>query len=471
VAQLFSVPLGAWKPDLAKHGHDGLVTCENAYPIANGYEPIGGFEAVTPALADWTGGGAFIYKDGTSTLLAGANAGLYSYSGSAWTSELAITAGRWRFAQNRDLVVAVHGGAPVAYDLAAGTAGTLGGSPPDAAYVATANDFTVLAGDPADLTTITWSGFGNPEEWTPGVSQSGALTLPDGGRITGLAGGEVLLVFQRQAIHRFQYVGGDTVWQRDKISSEVGCIEPGSICQAGRMVFFLSERGFMMTDGSSVTPIGVEAVDRTYFALHRGATANVYAAVDPRHYLACWSMPGNPGRVWAYNWVLQRWTSIAVPLKAVFQAFTSNINSDAVDAVYPGGADAIDLPMDSPIFAGGDPRFYVVSPSGVVGTLTGPKLEAEFVTPLLELGQGRRIRPITARPVTDATSGVTLALDARQRLGDAEGVRLRSAIRASGVMPCRSNGKFFALGLTISAGATWTYVQAIELEAGLGGAR
>ena len=467
----YSVPLGAWKPDLAPHGHDGLVLCENGYPIANGYEPVGAFEAVTPALDDWTGGGAFIYKDGNTVLLAGADDGLYSYSGTAWNSELAVASGRWRFAQLRDLVVGVHGGAPVAYDLAAGTAGALGGSPPDAAYVAQSSDFIILAGDPADLTTVTWSGFGNPEEWTPGTNQSGALPLPDGGRITGLAGGEVLLVFQRQAIHRFQYVGGETVWQRDKISSEVGCIEPGSICQAGRLVFFLSERGFMMTDGSNVTPIGAELVDRTFFEAHRGSTGNMYAAVDPRHYLACWSMPGNPGLIWAYNWVLQRWTSVAVPMKAVFQGFTSNINSDAVDALYPGGADAIDLPMDSPVFAGGDPRFYVVSPSGAVGTLTGPTLEARFETALLELQAGQRIRPFKARPVTDCVTGVTLSLDARQRLGDGEIVRLRSVIRASGDMPVRANGRYFGLGLIYNAGASWSYVQAIELEAGLGGAR
>ena len=470
MAQPFSVPFGAWKPDLAQHGHDGLVTCENAYPIANGYAPVGAYEAVTPALADWTGGGAFIYKDGTSTLLAGADDGLYSYSGSAWSSEYAVGAGRWRFAQHRDLVVGVHGGAPVAYDLSAGTSGALGGTPPDAAYVVTCNDFTVLAGDPAELTTVYWSGFGNPEIWD-GTSQSGNLPLPDGGRITGLAGGEVLLVFQRQGIHRFQYVGGEAVWQRDKISSEVGCIEPGSICQAGRMVFFLSERGFMMTDGATVTPIGAETVDRTFFGLHRGSTGTIYSAVDPRHYLACWSMPGNPGKIWAYNWVLQRWTAIVTPLKGIFQAFTSNINSDAVDALYPGGADAIDLPVDSPIFAGGDPRFYVVTDAGAVGTLTGPPLAVEMVTPLLELGQGRRIRPFKARPITDCIDGVSLTLDARQRLGDGEAVRTRSTMRTSGVMPIRSNGRYFGLSLEIAAGSAWTFAQAVELEAGNGGAR
>lgn len=461
------VTLGAWKPDLAEHGHDGLTVCENAYPIANGYAPVGSFAAVTPALTDWTGGGAFIYKDGTTALLSGADDGLYSYSGTAWASEYAVAAGRWRFSQLRDLVVAVHGGAPVAFDLSAMTAGVLGGSPPDAAYTATCNDFTILAGDPADLTTVTWSGFGNSEEWTAGTNQSGSFPLPDGGRITGLAGGEVLLVFQRQAIHRFQYVGGDAVWQRDKISSEIGCIEAGSICQAGRMVFFLSERGFMMSDGESVTPIGSETVDRTFFAAYRGATSPIYAAVDPRHYLACWSMPGNPGKIWAYNWLLQRWTTIALPLLAVFAAFTSNIDTDSVG----GLVDDNDNPVDSPIYSGGDPRFYVVTAAGVVGTLTGSPLAAAFETPLIELAPGYRIRPHKARPIADAVTGITLTLDARQRLGDAEAKRSRTTIRTSGDMPVRSNGRYFTMRLDVAAGTSWSFMQGLSVEAGSGGTR
>lgn len=462
------IVLGEWTPDLAPNGHGGLTVCSNVYPIGNGYAPVGGFEAVTAALAGWDGGGAFTHSDGSTVLLAGKADGLYSFGGGAWASEHAQAGAKWRFSQHRNIVVAVSGGAPVAYDLATDAGGALGGSPPDATLTCTANEFTVLAGDPAALTTVTWSGFGNPEEWTAGTNQSGAFPLPDGGKITGLAGGEYLLVFQRGAIHRFQYVGGDDVWQRSKISSEIGCIEPSSICQAGRLVFFLSERGFMLCDGETVTPIGAEKVDRTFFATYeRAALGMMWAAVNPRHYLACWAMPGNPGQVWQYNWVLQRWTLVELALSGVLGAYTSSLDSDAVDAEYPGGADAIDLPMDSPVFAGGDPRFYVVSPAGVIGTLTGAALAATLDTALNEWGGGF-VRPHSAFVHGDATD-VTLRFDARATLASAPDVRTWAARRDTGWHRGRARGRYIALGLDI-AGA-WGFVRGVTVEHGSGGKR
>jgi hypothetical protein len=465
------IPFGAWEPDKAPHGHNGLTRADNVYPISNGYEPVGSFAAATVPRSGWSGGGAFISAGGTSYLLAGASTGLFSYSGSAWVSQYAVSAGRWRFSQNRALVVGVHGGAPVAFDLTTGSGGLLGGSPPAAAYTATVGEFTFLAGDPADISTVSWSGFGNAEIWTSGTSQSGALTLPDGGPITGLAGGDIGLVFQRGAIHRFQYVGGDTVWQRDKISSEVGCIAPGSIVQAGRLVFFLSERGFMLCDGQDVRPIGNERVDRTFFRTYeRGELGAIYAATDPRHFLVAWTMPGNPGQVWLYNWSLDRWANVRFPLFGTFSGFTSNIAADAVDGLYPGGADAIALPMDSPIFSGGEPRIYYVQADGTLGTLTGPTLEAYFETPLNEIVPGQRVRPFMARPITDATT-LTVKMDARARLGDDENIVLDSEVRASGDVPVRTEGRVFKLGLTIPDAGAWSFAQGIEVEFGSGGRR
>jgi hypothetical protein len=469
-----SIAFGPWLPDLPQHGHPGLIRADNVYPVENGYAPVGGWAMATAALTGWNGGGTFVGVDGAAKMLGGTSAALSTYSGSAWVSVLAVTAGRWRFAQNRQLVVAVHGGAPVAYDLTAGTAGALGGSPPDAAFVATVGAFTFLAGDPADVQTVSWSGFENAEIWAPSGSQSGALTFPDGGRITGIVGGEFALVFQRGAIHRVQYVGGEGVWQRDKISSEVGCIEAGSICQAGGLTFFLSERGFMVCDGNTVRSIGSERVDRTFFATYsRSELGSLYAATDPRHFLACWSMPGNPGQLWLYNWQLERWANVRVPLFGVYNGFTSNIGVDAVDALYAGGVDgaATAIPVDSPIFSGGEPRFYVVNAAGVSGTMTGPSLAAKFVTASNEIVKGRYVRPFNAVPITDCTNGLTLTVDARRRLGDNEGLTTKTELRASGHMPIRCQGKYLRFGLETAPGAVWSYLQGLDVEYGLGGAR
>lgn len=461
------IPFGGFEPDKAQHGHQGLTRADNVRPIANGYAPVGAFQAATAALSGWSGGDAFVGTDGASILLSGKADGLYSYSGAVWASEYAVSADRWRFSQHRQIVVGVHGGAPVAYDLTAGTAGLLGGTPPNAKYTATANEFTFLAGDPAEVREVTWSAFGNPESWTADLNQSGAYDIADGSAITGLAGGEFCLVFQRQAIHRLQYTGGDAVWQRDKISSEIGCLAPGSLVQVGRMSFFLSERGFMKCDGSDVQPIGVERVDQTFFDTHGRELDAMYAAVDPRRYLVQWIMPGNPGYVWTYHWVLDRWSVYRLPVAAAFTAFTSSTTTDAIS----GDVDSIDLPVDSPVYAGGEPRIYYVDATGVLGTLTGAALEAYLETPANEIAAGRYARPYMARPFTDAVAGMTLDLDARRRLGDAEGITSKSELRASGDMPVRSNGRVFRCGLTIAAGTSWNFVQALTVDYGDGGTR
>jgi hypothetical protein len=462
-------PLGSYAPDLAPHGHPGLVTCENVLPIANGYKPIGAFAAISDALTGWSGGGTFIADNGSAIILGGNTSGLYTLSGEIWVSSLVVSAGRWRFSQHGSIVVGTHGDAPVAFDLATSLAGTLGGSPPDAKYSATVGDFTFLAGNPADVRTVTWSGFGNPEAWTAGTAQSGSQTLPDGGDITGLAGGEFGLLFQRGNIYRYDYVGGDTVWQRTRINSEIGCISAGSIAQAGQMAYFLSERGFVRCDGNDVTPIGTERIDRTFLAAYtRDELENMHAAVDPKNTMVMWSMPGSPGVIHIYNWTLDRWATIEINVSAVVSALSSYITFDSF------GADTFDAAtqlFDDPEFNGGVPLLFVVSSAGVLGTLTGSNLAAVLKTAFNELEAGGRARPYRMNLVSDAVAGVTVAVDARQRLGNSAGVVTRNTMQTSGSIPIRANGRFLSFEVTLAAGTTWSFVQGLEVEAGSGGKR
>lgn len=463
---------GAWLPDQAANDFDGLVTASGVYPIANGYRPIGSLDAVTTALVGFAGGAAFIGSDGTSALLAGDTAGLQRWTGSAWASAfVAANTGKWQFAQFGDTAIGVYGGAPVAYNLIAGTGALLGGTPPSAKFITTAGNFVVIAGNSAANATVYWSGFNNAGQWTPGTNQSDNQPLPDGGKITGLAGNEnYFLVFQRDAIHRFTYIGVPGIFQRDKISTGVGCIAAGSIAQAGTQTFFLSERGFMMTDGQSVNPIGAEAVDQTFLdAYQRSELENLSATVDPRKYVYMASMPGTPGRIWLYQWQLQRWADANLNIKAVFQAFTSNISLDALDALYPGGLDTIPVSLDSALFQGGEPRLYGVTPEGIVSTFTGANMAASIAWPFQDIGQRARI--FNSRPITDATSGVTVTIDAKARLGDAESNSSGGLIRASGHIPVRANGRYCKAKIEIDSATEWSFLQGIELEFGAGGSR
>jgi len=467
---------GAWRPDLVQNAHDGLVVSSGVYPGANGKRAVGGFQAATAALTGFSGGAAFVGADGTSALLAGTSTALFRYDGSSWSSLIgSLTAGRWRFAQfvsqvtGLDLAIAVYGGTPRKVNLLTGAQALLGGSPPDAQFIAVAGDFVVLAGDEAANSTITWSGQENPESWTSGTNLSGFQPLPDGGAITGLIGiDNYFLTFKRGLIYRSTFIGLPDIFVHDKIVEGTGCIAPDSLAQYGTRVFFLSERGFMMMNGGDPTPIGYEAIDQTFFERYPRSELNkMYAVVDPRNHRYLVTMPGAPGQIYAYDWLLEQWSLIEMPLTGILSAFTSNISLDALDALFPGGLDTIPVSLDSPMFQGGEPRLYVVDPSGALGTLTGPNVAAVIEWPFRDIGF--RARPFMAMPVTDCTAGMSLILDARSRLGDAQGLVSRSEIRPSGHMPVRSNGRYWKPRIEIEAGADWTFLQSVNFEYGTGG--
>ena len=459
------VEFGPLLPDLPPAGQ--LVGAENVFATPNGYGPVGAVQTFAPPLTGWSGGGAFVGSDGVSSLLSGTSTNLYRFSSGAWTSVLATSAARWRFAQFGDNVIAVNGGAPVTYDLTTGTAAVLGGSPPASDMVVTIRDFVVVAGNPAAILTVTWSGNNDSTEWTPGTDESDSQQMLDGGEVMGLAGGEYGVVLQRNAIKRMTYEGPPIGFRFDEISSNVGCMAKGSVVQAGRLVFFLSERGFMLCDGNEARPIGSEKIDRTFFDRYarEDITTGIYAAVDPRRYTVMWAMPGVPGMIWAYNWILDRWTTISADLTGVFSGFTANVSIEGVDILYPGGIDTVPGSLDDPQFSGGNPLLLVVDAVGAIGTLSGDNMAARFSVADMELAQGRsRVRMI--RPVTDATA-VSCTMDTRARAGDLSEVRTSGSMRASGDVPIRANGRTFKLGLEIPAGQIWSYVQGsvVEFEA------
>lgn len=450
-----------WEPD--KASDDTPQDAKNVLPTVDGYRPVPAFSAITPALAaKFIGGAAFVGLDGTAALLSGTATNLYRYSGGAWASVLTTAASVWRFAQYGSLVIGVNGNAPIKFSLSGGTASTLGGSPPVAKMVATVRDFVMLAGDPTNIQTVTWSGFNNAEGWTGGTNQSGSQLFADGGEIMGLAGGEYGLVLQRRAIKRMTYVGVPLVFQVDEIASNVGAMAKGGIAQTGRTVFFLSERGFMKTDGTDVQPIGEEKFNRWFFGRFSRADieAGLTAAVDPRASIVYWCMPGV---ILAYHYGLDKAAYIETDVQAVFGGFTANTSLDALDALFPSGIDSIPVSLDDPTFSGGNPLLLATNAANVVGTFAGANLATRFVTQREEIQPGYRVRIRSVRPITDAIGG-TVTADCRARDGDAPNEVTAGSVRDGGRFPIRANGRHVSVSHSIPAGAVWSYAQGLDVE-------
>jgi hypothetical protein len=470
---------GPYTPDLAPHLNDGLTAISNAYPRGNGYAPVGAFTAVTPALpADCLGAGSFVSPQGISVIIAGTATNLYRGFAGSW---LSLSAGyslqdgqRWRFAQFGGLAIATSGAdAMQKIDLETGIVAPLGGSPPTARMLAGVADFLVAGVVNGAVNKVRWSGINNAEFWTIGARQSDEQTLPDGGSVNGIIGGEYGLILQRGCVRRMSYVGGNTIFRFDKIASTLGCVTVHSVAQHGDRGFWLSDNGFMMSVAGQITPIGFEKVDRTFLAQYDVRSwPSMSAAIDQATSTVCWSMAD---KCWIYNWVLEKWSIIDLAAQIVFPGFTPTLSIDEQDSTVGSLDDNIDgsglLSFDDPRFKGGDPRFYVISSARTLGTLSGTNMAASFTTADREVVSEADTRVKSCRPMTDAVAGLTLTLKTKQRLGDTPTTTTTSSLQTTGEMPIRARGRFVRASMAHAAASAWSYSQGCDFRAMRGGRR
>jgi hypothetical protein len=459
-------PLPEWLPD---QPGSGLSIARNVKAIANGYVPVNGPVAATGALpAVFTGGGAFIDSGGGSTLLAATGTNVYKYTGTAWSNILAATANVVRLAQFGDNVLIANGGTLKNYSLTSATV-TTPTDAPTLVDVAQTRDFVMgITTDNA----LQWCQFNNSAVWTTGANQ--ADRQPSlWGQLKRLIGGEYMIAITDRSVVRGTYVGVegglDVIWQFDQISAEVGCMAPGSVCNVGRLIFFLSERGFEMCDGQEVVPIADEKFNRWFFdRFSRQDIANIQAAVDPRNSMVLWGMPGTPGTIIAYNWVLKRATVLAIDMTGMLAGYTSGTSLDALDAIY-GNLDAMTISLDDPSLQGGNPILLIAGADNALYALAGDNLEATVTLENIEPSPGKRSRIRELRLVSDATDA-SATINARMRAGDAEGIVSAATMRSNGKLPVRANGRYNTIEVTIPPAAAWSYIQGVEVgfEAGDG---
>lgn len=450
-----------WLPDLGDNG-EHLTLADGVYPIGNGFAPVGSPQENTDAIpSTYLGGAAYVGSSGTAALLAGSSANLYRYSGLSWASVLGgLSATAWDFCQFGDLVVCTTGAAPVKFDIEGGTAGALGGSPPSATMCATvAEGYVFLAGEPDNEHTVLWSAFNDAEGWTSGVGGSGFKELYSGGRVTGLAGGEYAIVLQENQVTRASEAGEGS-FAFDPISENIGCMTQGSVGQEGRMVFFYSQRGFMMTEGNTVIPIGNERINRTFRERYTrdDIISLISCSVDPSNSRVFWAMPD---RLWCFNWELDRWSTITVQNNGLFSGFSANISLEALDSIYPGGVDTIPFSLDDPRFSGGVPRMYVVQPDRKLYTLSGSNMKASWELAEMDNNVANRYR--RARPNSDSLS-YSLTMKGGQQRGALNKVKTFTNLRPSGDMDIRFRARHIKPRLEIPVGAEWTYCKGIEFE-------
>lgn len=345
------LPFGDYRPDISDilGNHTRVLT--NVVPRADGYGPVRAVEAYSDALpAACRGSFRALNSAGVAVIFAGTASKLYRLDNTTleWIN-VSKTAGAhtytlpsdqiWQWAQYDDYVYAVQGGdAPQVFELGVSTYfADLGGSPPQAKYIAIVNEFVVLSGLVSFPYRVQWSGRSSPTTWTSGTLESDFQDFGDGGPIGPLGGGEgSTLLLQSFAMRRMVYQpGSPVIFSFERISEDIGIQAPYTVVKAGRRVFFFSNSGFQMSiDGNVPTPIGKEIVDNTFLGEWDDNYPNLtFGVPDPRgtRIMFAYKTLSSSNdtmfdKVLVYDWLLEKWSSII----SISGQFTTALSQSAL---------------------------------------------------------------------------------------------------------------------------------------------
>lgn len=455
-----------WLPDTPDFGKDALTEADGVLRYDGSYKPyspllgIGGI--TTPALPI----GA-IYPSGVSgastfydEIHVGFSTSLYVYNGIGAITNRSLStyssAVNWSFAQFDDIVIATNGlNAPQRRTL--GSAGNYlnlaaTGAAPPAYVVGVVNRFAMLGNlGPGGESWVQWSSIDDPTDWptlgsaTAVARQSGLQELPQElGRVNGIFGGDqVAILMQDGGISRAQYVGGDVVFQFDTISKSHGAAYGRGSIQINGLVYFISNRGFCVTDGVTVQPIGDRKIDR-YFLSNFDSTyaSRLSVAHDAQKKLILWgwtdttATAGQPNRILAFNYEEQGWTK-APQLHEVL--FTPPVSPN----IGPFG-------------------FVPTGTTTMLARFLNTPLTATLISAEAEFNPGGISRVKGVRPlVTGATSAfVGIVLGTRMNQYDSVTYGATSGPNSNGRCDFRSESRFHRAKLLISG----SFTQAIGLQ-------
>ncbi len=360
-----SVVFKEWAPDQPDLGGESLITARNVLPATDGYEPFATFTANGESL-----GGAGLVNAGIATVDSSGNQYLYAFVSSAlykgvnngqnWTANGSISAGSIGcFAQYGDLVI--HAGPshrPLAHTVGAASSFTLlatSGTVRPANAVGVVGQFVVMGGlsgntaggsGTALLSAVQWSSIDQPRNWpTPGsstaiASQSGLQELGQQyGLVQAIHGGDQFaVILQEGAVSRMTYVGPPAVFQFDTIDNTQGSTYRQGSIKVGNLTYFLSQKGFCVTDGVTVKQIGDGKVDEYFRSSYSGNTffTNCWA-YDPEKNLLYFGFgslgSSNLDQLLIYNPTTNTWSS-AEETGAFRQLVTPAPGTEYSDRVY-----------------------------------------------------------------------------------------------------------------------------------------
>lgn len=486
------IPLAEWMPDLPPLGNPGALIADNVIPAANSYRSFP--NAVTAGTG--VGGriqGAIVARDAANNVYnyCGDASALYRLVGTSFTSATRLVGGAyatpvddyWEFVQWGETVIGVNGNngdAPQQISLGAANFAVLTGSPPKARHIAVINNFVVM-GNVSDsavgVQRVRWSAINNANSWTVDAATLADQQdlLGDGGWIQKIVGGEQGgFVLQERAIWRMTFVGSPLIFQFDKIKTNIGVYAPQSVVSFQGMIFFLSNDGFYKFNGSTITPIGLNKVDNTFFEdLDSNYVYRVVAAIDPTRKLVLWSYPGtgnsggNPNRVLVYHWALDKWSRVTgvggagFNLEFIMSSVSGGYTLDGLDALSTN-VDALPYTLDSTFYTGGQLNLSVFNSSHQLATLNGSALPATVQTGETNLIQGHKCYLNEVWPLVEGNSAsCQVAVISRNVLTESYSTGAAMSPTSTGFALVRNTARYHRFQITTTNGTEFDNLQGV----------
>jgi hypothetical protein len=227
------------------------------------------------------------------------------------------------------------------------------------------------------------------------------------------------------------------------------------------MTYFLADDGFYACDGQNTKPIGVEKVNRWFFenVIPSQIPTGMAATVDPIRKLVIWKFNNTFGgkNMLVYSIDLDRWSYTDTTATSIAYVLTPSATLEQVDN-YSASIDALDIPLDSRVFAGGQLFF-----AGVVGAkiiaFTGQPKTANITTG--DISDGRSTVTLV-RPTVDGGSG-SVAIASRDLLNEQVEFGSNVAADSENRVSIRSNGEYHRLRLT-PTGDNWKTAVMLEVD-------
>lgn len=476
------LPFVDYKPDLSSYQGAASQLIQNVVPRGDGYGPFQDFTAFTTALPDTCRGFFYARKtDGSIAVFAGTATKLYQLNNTdfAWIDVSKAggsygalpTSDHWQFVQFGNFVIAVQANTvPQVFDLTSSSAfADLGGSPPQARYIAVVGRFVVLSGLLSTPYRIQWSGLNAVTTWTSGVNSSDFQDFPDGGVVRGVAGGEFGVIFQETAMRQLVYTpGSPVIFTIERITEDKGLMAPYSLIRAANKIFFLAPQGFQAMESTGApVPIGKERFDRTFFAdLDSGSLQLIIGAADPSATLVYWAYKSQSGttgqfdKVLCYDYALDRASIVRVSGEFLASLARPGLTLEGLDAIS-GSLDALPFSLDD-VSTAALSKLSAVNASHVLGFFAGANLEA-MLDSAEQTIDGRRARVKGFRPVTDAATCLG-SIGARENVQSAVAYSDEQAVNGKGLCPANVSTRLARGRIRIPYGTSWTFASGLEPE-------